>query len=144
MASGRGARPLSTENPKGHEMRWSNLVLCATLVLAGLSVSTDASAFIGARAARACAAAVKERCGHVQPRIAPLRACFETHMDHLSGACASRLAQAADIAKACEADVKKLCGGVERAAEIQACMQPRLGEVSPQCKRALARIAVPF
>jgi hypothetical protein len=125
-------------------MRFSPAVFGATLVLAGFSFSTDASAFFGARAARACAAAVKERCGHVQPRVAPLRACFETHMDHLSGACASKLTQAADAAKACEADVKKLCGGVQRAAEIQACMQPRLGEVSAGCRRALAKIAVPF
>jgi hypothetical protein len=126
-------------------MRWSTaVVFSATLVLAGLSLSTDASAFFGARAARVCAAAVIERCGHVQPHVAPLRACFETHMDHLSGPCASRLTQVANVAQECEADVRRLCGGVQRAAEIQACMQPRLGEVSPQCRRALARIAVPF
>jgi hypothetical protein len=124
-------------------MRWSSLVFSAMLVLAGASFSTDASAFFGARAARACAAAVKERCGHVQPRVAPLRACFETHLDHLSGACASRLTQVANVAKECEADVRRLCGGVQRAADVQACMQPRLGEVSAQCRRALARIAVP-
>ena len=122
-------------------MRRSNLVFGATLVIAGSSFSTDASAFL---AARACAAAVKETCGHVKPRVAPLRACFETHLDHLSGACASKLTQAADVAKACEADVKKLCGGVQRAAEVQDCMQPRLGEVSAGCKHALAKIAVPF
>jgi hypothetical protein len=65
-------------------------------------------------------------------------------MDHLSGPCASRLAQVANVAKECEADVRRLCGGVQRAADIQACMQPRLGEVSAQCRGALARIAVPF
>jgi hypothetical protein len=124
-------------------MRWSNLVFSATFVLAGLSFSTEASAFFGARAARACAAAVKERCGHVQPRVAPLRACFETHMDHLSGPCASRLTQVTTVAKQCEADVRRLCGGVQRAADVQACMEPRLGEVSAQCRRALARVAVP-
>ena len=122
---------------------FNRIVLCATLVLAGSSFSTDASAFFGARAARACAAAVKERCGHVEPRVAPLRACFETHLDHLSGACASRLTQVANVAKDCEADVKRLCGGVRRAADIQACMQPRLGEVGARCRRALARVAVP-
>ena len=125
-------------------MRWFNpVVFCAVLVLTGSSFSTDASAFFGARAARACAAAVKERCGHVEPRVAPLRACFETHMDHLSGACASRLTQVTTVAQDCEADVKRLCGGVRRAADIQACMQPRLGQVSARCRRALARIAVP-
>jgi hypothetical protein len=125
-------------------MRWfSPVVLCATLVLSGSSFSTDASAFFGARAARACAAAVKERCGHVQPHVAPLRACFERHLDHLSEACASRLTQVTNVAKDCEADVKRLCGGVRRAADVQACMQPRLREVSAGCRRALARIAVP-
>ncbi|MBV8797075.1 MAG: hypothetical protein JO136_19230 [Hyphomicrobiales bacterium] len=119
------------------------VVLSATLVLAGSSFSTDASAFFGGRTARACAAAVKERCGHVQPRVAPLRACFETHMDHLSGPCASRLTQVANVAQECEADVRRLCGGVRRAADVQACMQPRLGEVSGACRRALARVAVP-
>jgi hypothetical protein len=125
-------------------MRWSTaVVFSATLVLAGLSLSTDASAFFGARAARVCAAAVKERCGHVQPRVGPLRACFETHMDHLSGPCASRLTQVANVAQECEADVRRLCGGVQRAADVQACMQPRLREVSARCRRALTRIAVP-
>jgi hypothetical protein len=129
---------------EGNKMKWFNpVVLCATLVLGGSSFSTDASAFFGARAARVCAAAVKERCGHVQPRVAPLRACFERHLDHLSGPCASRLSQVANVAQECEADVRRLCGGVQRAADIQACMQPRLGEVSAQCRRALARIAVP-
>ena len=132
------------ETREGTEMRWFNpVVLCATLVLAGCSFSTDASAFFGARAAHACAAAIKERCGHVQPRVAPLRACFESNLDHLSGACASRLTQITTVAKDCEADVKRLCGGVRRAADVQACMQPRLGEVSAQCRRALARVAVP-
>jgi len=121
------------------------VVFCAVLVLAGASFSTDASAFFGAHAARACAAAVKDRCGHVEPRVGPLRACFETHMDHFSGACASRLTQVANVAKDCEADVKRLCGGgVTRAADIQACMQPRLGEVGARCRRALARVAVPI
>jgi hypothetical protein len=106
-------------------------------------LSTDASAFFGARVARVCAAAVKERCGHVQPRVAPLRACFETHMDHLSGPCASRLTQVANFAQECEADVRRLCGGIQRAADVQARMQPRLEEVSAGCRRALARVAVP-
>jgi hypothetical protein len=125
-------------------MRWFDpVVLCATLVLAGSSFSTDASAFFGARAARACAAAVKQRCGQVQPRAAPLRACLDRNLDHLSGPCANRLTQVANVAQECEADVRRLCGGVRRAADVQACMQPRLREVSAQCRRALTRIAVP-
>jgi hypothetical protein len=125
-------------------MRWFDpVVLCVTLVLAGSSFSTDASAFFGARTARACAAAVKQRCGQVQPRVGPLRACFDRNRDHLSGPCASRLTQVVNVAQQCEADVRRLCGGVQRAADVQACMQPRLREVSAQCRRALARIAVP-
>jgi hypothetical protein len=122
-------------------MRRSNLVFCATLVLAGFSFSTDASALLGGGA---CVSAVKASCGHVKPRVQPLRACFETHMDHLSGKCANRLSHAADIAKACETDVKKLCDGVQRAAEALDCIKPRLGEVSAGCKHALAKVAVPF
>ena len=123
-------------------MRWvSSVIFAATLVLAGLSFSTDASALLGANA---CVSAVKETCGHVKPRVAPLRACFETHMDHLSGTCASRLSQVADLAKECEGDVKTLCGGVQRAAEALDCIKPRLGEVSKRCKDALAKVAVPF
>jgi hypothetical protein len=123
-------------------MRWFNpVVFGATLVLTGSSFSTGASAFLGAQA---CASAVKERCGHVQPHIAPLRACFETHMDHLSGTCANRLSQVADIAKECEADVKKLCAGATRSAEAFDCIRPRLSQVSQRCKDALAKVAVPF
>jgi hypothetical protein len=123
-------------------MRWFNpVVFCATLVLAGASFSTDASAFLGANA---CVSAVKASCGHVKPRVQPLRACFETHMDHLSGKCANRLSQAADIAKECEADVKTLCGSVQRAAQALDCIKPRLSEVSMRCKDALAKVAVPF
>jgi hypothetical protein len=122
-------------------MRRSNVVLCAALVLAGLSLSTDASAFIGANA---CVSAVKATCGHVKPRVAPLRACFETHMDQLSGKCANRMAHAADVAQECEADVKKFCGGVQRAAEALDCIKPRFSQVSKRCKDALAKVAVPF
>jgi hypothetical protein len=123
-------------------MRWSNpVVFGATLVLAGSSFSPDASAFIGANA---CVSAVKASCGHVKPRVQPLRACFETHMDHLSEPCANRLSQAADIAKECEADVEKLCGGARHAAQALDCIKPRLGEVSKRCKDALAKVAVPF
>jgi len=53
------------------------------------------------------------------------------------------MTQVANVAKEWEADVRRLCGGVQRAADIQACMQPRLGQISAQCRRALARIAVP-
>jgi hypothetical protein len=123
-------------------MRWFHRgVFCATLVLVGSSFSTDASAFLGANA---CVSAVRASCGHVKPRAAPLRACFETHMDHLSGSCASRLSQVADVARECEADVKRLCGGVTRAAQVLDCIKPRLGEVSKRCKDSLVKVAVPF
>ena len=88
--------------------------------------------------------AVKATCGHVKPLVGPLRACFETHLDHLSGPCANRLSHVADAAKECEADMKTLCGGVQRAAEALDCIKPRLSEVSKRCKDALAKVAVPF
>jgi hypothetical protein len=89
----------------------------------------------------ACVSAVTASCGHVKPSR---WACFETHMDHLSGKCASRMTQVAEIAKECEGDVKILCGGVHRAAEALDCIKPRLSEVSKRCKNALAKVAVPF
>ena len=69
----------------------------------------------------------RKYCGHVEPRLGPLRACFESHIDNLSGPCASRMAQVTNAARECEADVKRLCGGVKRAKEIEECMTPRLG-----------------
>jgi hypothetical protein len=117
------------------------VVFCATLVVFGSSLSTDGSALLGGHA---CMSAVKETCGHVKPSVGPLRACFETHLDHLSGTCASRLSQVADLAKECEGDVKTLCGGVKRTSEALDCIKPRLGEVSKRCKDALAKVAVPF
>ena len=123
-------------------MRWINpVVFGAILVLAGSTFSTDASAILGAHA---CVSAVKASCGHVKPRVQPLRACFETHMDHLSGSCASRLSHVADVARECETDVKKFCGGVQNAAKALDCIRPRLSQVSKRCKDALARVAVPF
>ncbi len=123
-------------------MRWFNpVVFCATLVLVGSAFSTDASALLGAHA---CVSAVKASCGHVQPRVGRLRACFETHLDHLSGTCASRLSHVADLAKECEGDVKTLCGGVQRTSQALDCIKPRLGDVSKRCKDALAKVAVPF
>jgi hypothetical protein len=52
--------------------------------------------------------------------------------------------QVAGAAKECEADVKRLCGGVHRAADVEACMRPRLEEVSGRCRGALMRIAISF
>ncbi len=121
--------------------RFNPVVFCATLALFGASFSTEASALLGAHA---CVSAIKASCGHVQPQVKPLRACFETHMDHLSGSCASRLSRVADLAKECEVDLKTLCGGVQRTSEALDCIKPRLGEVSKRCKDALARVAVPF
>jgi hypothetical protein len=118
------------------------VILGAALVLAGSFIATEAPAFVGG--SRACVSAVKQTCGDVKPRLLPLRACFETHLDHLSGPCASKLSHAADVAKQCEADVKRLCGHVTRMAEVEDCMKPRLAEVSERCKSALVKIALPF
>lgn len=115
------------------------IALAATLLLLDSSLPTDARAFGGA-----CVAAVNVACGDVKPRVGPIRACFEKHLERLSGPCASKLSRAADAAQECEADVKKFCGAVRRAAEIADCMKPRLGEVSRPCKGALAKVAIPF
>jgi hypothetical protein len=123
-------------------MRWFNpVVFSATALLFGSFLSTDASALLGGQA---CVSAVKETCGHVKPRVGALRACFETHLDHFSGTCASRLSHVADAAKECEGDVKTFCAGVQSTSEALDCINPRLGEVSKRCKDARAKVAVPF
>jgi hypothetical protein len=67
-----------------------------------------------------------------------------SHMDRLSTACSAKLSRAAYVAKECETDVKRFCGGVQTGGNrIAACMRPHLGQVGVSCKRALAFIAAP-
>jgi hypothetical protein len=112
--------------------------VCAALVLLGAAFATDAPA-----ASRlSCARAINSACGRVEPKAGRLQACFEAHFDRLSGPCGERLSRGAAVARACEADARKFCGGVKRAAQIPGCMKRRLSEVGEPCKNALARVGV--
>ena len=67
---------------------------------------------------------------------------MEKHLGALSGPCADKLSRAVELSSVCEADVKRLCGGVARSSEIVACMKPKLGQVGGPCRRALAKVAM--
>ena len=110
----------------------------AALILLGAAFATDAPA-----ASRlSCARAVNSACGGVEPKGGRLQACFEAHFDKLSGPCGETLSRGAAVARACEADARKFCGGVKRAVQIPGCMKRRLREVAEPCKAALANIGV--
>ena len=93
---------------------------------------------------KSCAASLKAACGDVKPGGGRAQACFDSHLATLSEPCKTKLTQAASSARACEADVRKLCGGVARAADIPACMEPRLAEVGKPCRRAMTKLVLQY
>ena len=119
------------------------VVLVAIIALFGLGVASEAHAGGGA-SLKSCAASLKAACGDVKPGGGRAQACFDSHLATLSEPCKSKLTRAASSARACEADVQKLCGGVTHAADILSCMEPRLAQVGKPCKRAMARVALQY
>ena len=93
---------------------------------------------------KSCAAALKAACGDLKPGGGRVQACFDSHLATLAEPCKSKLTQAAASSRACEADVRKLCGGVAQAAEIVNCMEPRLAEVGKPCKRAMTKVVLQY
>ena len=93
---------------------------------------------------KSCAVALKAACGDLKPGGGRVQACFDSHVATLSEPCKTKLTQAAASARACEADVRKLCGGVAQAAEIVSCMEPRLAEVGKPCKRAMTKVVLQY
>ena len=65
-----------------------------------------------------------------------------SHFDKPSGPCGDRPAGAAAVGRACEADARKFCGGVKRAAQVPGCMKPHLREVGEPCMAALSKVGV--
>ena len=108
------------------------------------SVLASESRAGGTASLKSCAASLKAACRNVKPGGGRAQACFNSHLATLSEPCKTKLTQAASSARACEADVRKLCGGVARAADIPACMEPRLAKVGKPCKRAMARVAFQY
>lgn len=119
-------------------------------VAVGVSVMISLSAFPtktwsmgGGSPVRACAVDLRAMCGHVRPGGGRVHGCFASHIAELSTACTDKLSRVAYVAKECEGDIRRLCGGVRQAGEIRGCMKARMADVGRQCKAALARMAMP-
>ena len=136
MALARGAR--ATEEHWAIITHRRATTIGAALVWLGASFATDASA----ASLLSCYRGFKSACGEVKPSEGRLQACFESNFDKLSKACGDKLSHAAAVAKACEQDARKFCGGVRRAAEVANCMRPRLAEVGEPFRASLARVGV--
>ena len=119
------------------------VVLSAVIALFGSVPASEARAGGGA-SLKSCAASLKATCGDVKPGAGRVQACFDSHLATLPEPCKSKLTQAAASARACEADVRKLCGGLAQAAEIVSCMEPRLAEVGKPCKRAMTKVVLQY
>lgn len=119
------------------------VALGAIVALLALGIASGAHAGAGA-SLKSCAASLKAACGDVKPGGGRAQACFDLHLATLSEPCKSKLTLAASSARACEADVHKLCGGVAHAEDILSCMEPRLAEVGKPCKRAMARVVLQY
>ena len=61
-----------------------------------------------------CAADIKTKCAGVKPGGGRIKDCVKTHAVEFSEACKARLAQVAEISKACTTDLKESCPGKER------------------------------
>jgi hypothetical protein len=119
------------------------VVLSAVIALFG-SASTSEARAAGGATLKSCSASFESVCGHVKPGGGRVQACFDSHIAQLSQPCKSKLTQAASSARACQADVRKFCGGVSSATRIISCMKPRLAQVSKPCKRVLAKLAIQY
>ena len=119
------------------------IVLAAAIALFGSVLASETHAGGGA-SLKSCAASLKAVCGDVKLGSGRVQACFDAHLATLSEPCKTKLTQAAASSRACEADVRKLCGGVAQAAEIVNCMEPRLAEVGKSCRRAMTKIVLQY
>jgi hypothetical protein len=119
------------------------IVLAAAIALFGSVLASETHAGGGA-SLKSCAASLKAVCGDVKPGGGRVQACFDSHLATLSEPCKTKLTQAAASSRACEADVRNLCGGMAHAAEIVSCMEPRLAEVGKSCRRAMTKIVLQY
>ena len=108
----------------------------AAVVLLGAAFATEGSA----ASYLSCYRAFKSACGEVKP--SSLKACFASHSNKLSRSCGDKLPHAVAIARECEADARKFCSHVARAASVPACMNRRLAEVGEPCRDALAKVGI--
>ena len=112
------------------------------------AVALGAALFLTASAAsvqaedRDCTVDLKSLCAGVAPGEGHVQACIQSHISELSVGCSSRLSKAAWIATECHADIQHFCPNA-KVGDVSDCMRPHLGEVSDQCKGAVAFIAAP-
>src|SRR5579871_1761047 len=112
-----------------------SLALCAALMLTASMAPVRAED-------RDCTVDLKSLCAGVTPGEGAVRACIQAHIGELSVGCSSRLSKAAWVLSECHADVQHFCPDAKYGG-IADCMKPHLGEVSDQCRGAIAFIASP-
>jgi hypothetical protein len=105
--------------------------------------ATQSVALLGS-SLRTCGTAVKGSCGLVKPGGGRVQACVERHFRALSRPCGDRLAHIAEIERACEPDVHRLCAHVKRSADVLTCIRPKLNQVGGPCEHAIAKVASPL
>ena len=139
-------RRLPNDPPKREQpMTALSHVVVLSAVVALLVWGVGSQAHAGSTTSlKSCAASLKAACGDLSPGGGRVQACFDSHVATLSEPCKSKLTQAAAASRACEADVRKLCGGVAQAAEIVSCMEPRLAEVGKRCRRAMTKLVLQY
>ncbi len=91
---------------------------------------------------RDCTVDLTSLCAGVAPGEGRIQACIQSHISELSVGCSSRLSKAAWVFSQCREDVEHFCPDAKYGG-IADCMRPHLGEVSDQCKAAVAFIASP-
>jgi hypothetical protein len=121
----------------------STVAICAAIMILLSAVPTRTWSMGGGSPVRACAVDLNAMCGHVRLGGGRVHACFASHISELSTACTDKLSRVAYVAKECQGDIRRLCGGVKQASQIRGCMKSRMADVGQQCKAALARMAMP-
>ncbi len=91
---------------------------------------------------RDCTVDLKSLCAGIAPGEGHIRACIQAHMSELSVGCSSRLSKAAWVFTECRGDIQHFCPAATYGT-ISDCMRPHLGELSDQCRGAMAFIASP-
>ncbi len=115
-------------------------------MMKSISIAIGAVALLSATVAMAqqrgkvgaCVADIKAKCAEVQPGEGRLSACVKEHLADFSEPCQARLARIAAVGNACKADVAKSCAGISGVRSLVACMKGVIGDLSGQCKDALA------
>jgi hypothetical protein len=121
----------------------SRAFLFAGVLVLTAGAATPSVALFGS-SLRTCERAINRSCGEVKAGGGRLQICIERHFNALSGPCGDKLAHAAEIERACEPDVHKLCARATRSSEVLGCMRSKLNRVGRPCEHALAKIASPL